>query len=28
MNHLKNFYYLKEIIFQSNELLIINSINT
>jgi protein tyrosine phosphatase (PTP) superfamily phosphohydrolase (DUF442 family) len=28
MNHVKNFYYLKEIIFQSNELLIINSINT
>jgi hypothetical protein len=28
MNHVKNFYYLKEIIFQSNELLVITSINT
>jgi spore maturation protein CgeB len=28
MNHVKKLYYLKEIIFQSNELLIISSINT
>jgi hypothetical protein len=28
MDHVKSFYYSKEIIFQSNELLIISSINT